>query len=437
MDGPRQGVDGKVVVPAIDAASSVACMRSLGRRGIETIAISEQRSPPGFRSRYVDETVRVPDPALDLEAYEDAILELARREDVCTIIPVREADIYVLARNVESLESEIATAWPTLPQLRTVQDRVRLFDAASEAGVASPETKPFDEWASWDDDSIVKPRYTVHTPEYAPAFDTRQTNPFSTRYIPAGHAPDRSRLVDRMGHVPIVQEYVPDSDEYAFFALYRDGEAVATFQHRQRRGWKYAGGPSAYRESVDIPELYDAGHALLDHLEWHGLAMVEFLRDPETGEFKLMEVNPRFWTSLPFTVRAGVDFPYLYWLQATGRELPDPPDYDIGLGGHLLRGELLHLHSILYEEYPVVDRPKLSRTILEMALTLALHPRFDYLDPDDFGPFVQDSRNAARQLLAGADDPPAGDQTLEEPPTASSRQLTSITETIKSTIERF
>jgi predicted ATP-grasp superfamily ATP-dependent carboligase len=274
-----------------------------------------------------------------------------------------------------------------------VQDRTELFAAARAAEVATPETASLDEWTDWDRDVIVKPRFTLHAPEYDDAFDHAHTHHNSTRYVDSGEELSRSDLAEEMGHVPLVQEYVPDTDEYAFFALYDSGEPVATFQFRQRRGYKYAGGPSAYRESVAIPELDAAGQRLLDHLNWHGLAMVEFLRNPETGRFELMEINPRFWTSLPFSVQAGVDFPYYYWLLTTGRLHDVNPDYEVGIAGHLLRGELLYLHSILFEEYPLVERPSLPGAVMSVLASLLRHPRFDYLRVDDLGPFFVDLRN--------------------------------------------
>ena len=41
--------------------------------------------------------------------------------------------------------------------------------------------------------------------------------------------------------------------------------------------------------------------------------MVEFRVDSATGEVVLMEVNGRFWGSLPLPVHAGVNFPYLLY----------------------------------------------------------------------------------------------------------------------------
>jgi predicted ATP-grasp superfamily ATP-dependent carboligase len=404
MGDPHPTTESTVVVPAIDTASSTAAVRSLGRHGIRTIAVSEHETPPARSSKYCDEFVTVPDPTNDLQAYEEALFELARRERVDTILPFREPDVYLLARNREAFGDHVGTPWPTLDRLRGAQDRVELFDAAAAAGVAAPETALLDEWDEWDRDVIVKPRYTVHAAEYDDRFARSHTQWSSTRYLAPDETPDRNALVAEMGHVPLVQEYVPDSDEYGFFALYDEGEAVATFQHRQRRGWEYSGGPSAYRESVDIPELESAGRRLLDELDWHGVAMVEFLRNPETGAFELMEVNPRFWSSLPFTVQAGVDFPHLFWRLATDRPVERPPDYDAGVAGHLLRGELLHLTSIVTDDFPLVSRPSFAETALAVAGSVVRDRRFDYLSADDLGPFARDVRNTLGLLASGASD---------------------------------
>ena len=381
-------------IPAIGTPSSTAAVRSLGRRGVRTVAVTEDAAPPAAASRYCDETVRVPDPTTSLDGYESALLDVARRPSVETVLPLREADVYVLARNRGTLSAHVGTPWPSLETLRRVQDRKRLFEAARAADVASPATRPLDQWGDRDAEVIVKPRYTVHAAEYADRFAESHTQWSTTRYVDPGEDLDRETLVEEMGHVPLVQEYVPGTDEYGFFALFDRGEAVATFQHRQRRGWKYCGGPSAFRESVAIPDLERAGRRLLEELEWHGVAMVEFLRDPETGEFLLMEVNPRFWSSLPFTVQAGVDFPALYWRQATDPPVEAETDYAVGVAGHLLRGELLHLRSVLTDEYPLVDRPSFAGTALEVARSVLRHPRFDLLSLRDPAPFVSDLLSA-------------------------------------------
>ncbi|WP_232688775.1 ATP-grasp domain-containing protein [Halobacterium zhouii] len=391
-----------VVVPALARApSSVACLRSLGRRNVPTIAVSEHEHSPGLHSKYAEETHTVPDPTDDVDAYADALLSLAARDNVVTIIPVREVDTYVLAKYRREFGEHVETVWPTLDTLRGVQDRVRLFDAADAADVGAPETGLLDEWDDWSEEVIVKPRFTLNAAEYHDSFEETHRHQTSTQYVPAGEEPDIDSYLEDVGHVPLVQEYVRDSDEYAFFALCDHGEPVASFQHQQLRGYRYSGGASAYRKAIDDPELEAAGRRLLGELDWHGLAMVEFLKDPATGEYRLMEINPRFWTSLPFTVQAGVDLPYYYWLLAVDAANAIQSGYDVGARGHLLRGEALFLHSVLTEDNPLAPRPSLAGSMLEVAYTVARYPRFDNFSLDDPGPFVQDVKNSLEELLAG------------------------------------
>ncbi|ELY99418.1 ATP-grasp protein-like protein [Natrialba chahannaoensis JCM 10990] len=401
-----------VVVPAITAPSSVACLRTLGRRDIRTIVVSEDETAPALRSKYCDEAVPVPDPHEDLVAYKDALLAVATRSDVQTIIPVRDVDVYVLAKYRSEFADHVATPWPDMDTLASAQDRIRLFDAAEEAGVGVPETgvlrsdsgpdpgpnpasnAAHDANRTWDQEWIVKARYAVLADEYLDDYGPRQyVDPPKTEYLSPGTEPDIDALTQEMGHQPLLQEYVPVTDEYGFFALYDHGEPVATFQHRQIRGYSYAGGASSYRESVRIPALEEAGRDLLEHLDWHGLAMVEFLRD-EDGEFKLMEINPRFWSSLPFSVQAGADFPYYYWQLATGDREAIEHSYQADIAGHLLRGELLYLYSILFDDVELAEKPSFTGSLSEILSSIGRETRFDYASLDDPRPFVRDLRNA-------------------------------------------
>ncbi|MFC3960312.1 carboxylate--amine ligase [Halovivax cerinus] len=408
MDSPARTRDGpaSVVVPAIDAPSSVACLRSLGRRNVRTIVVSESPTAPAVHSAFCDEVVPICAPETDLLAYRDGLLSLARRDDVRAIVPVREADVYVLAAYRDEFAEHVKTPWPDRETLARVQDRCRLFDAANRADVGAPETALLSEVDDREREWIVKPRYSILTDAYVDCDPAECVAPPTTTYLPPGTDPDVDCLTAEMGHEPICQSYVRTPHEYGFFALYDDGAPVATFQHRQRRGYSYAGGPSAFRESVDIPALEDAGLSLLDELDWQGLAMVEFLRDEETGEFKLMEINPRFWSSLPFTVQAGVDFPYYYWKLCNGGCEPVGAPYDVGVAGHLLRGEALYLYSILADDVELVDRPSFLGELGTVARSLVSHPRFDYLQRDDPRPFVRDLQNAIGSIRHGWREPP-------------------------------
>jgi predicted ATP-grasp superfamily ATP-dependent carboligase len=387
-DGHRDAA----VVPALGVPSSVAAVRTLGRHGVDPIAVSSNPKPPAFYSKYCAEQVIVPSPRESMDAYADALLELAGRDRVKALLPMREADIYALAANRAAFARRVDPVWPPFETLRNVQDRLTLLSLAEDLGIPTPDSQLLTEWPDTTDRLVVKSRYTIVVDEDDPG-----ANYPGVEVIPRGASPSLDDAVEEMGHVPLVQEFIPNGGEYGFFALYDHGEPVATFQHERVRSGAYTGGASVYRRAIDIPTLERYGLALLSELDWHGPAMVEFRRSRRDGTFRLMEVNPRFWGSLALPIRAGVDFPNLYFQLATG-ERPTQNGYRTGVGSHVLRGELGYLYTVLRgSEYE--EPPPLGGELLDIAHSLAQQPHFDFLSVDDPVPLGADLRNLASDLF--------------------------------------
>ncbi len=383
------GVDG-VLIPTGFDPGSYSCVRSLSRRGIRTLVASQYDSVPAAGSRFCDEFVRIPALNDDLLAYRDALLQLAARKDVTTILPLRPQDTYLFSLYESLFEEHVSLVTPPMETLRTVHDRVLLVEAAESAGVPVPETCLLSDVERVDRKLIVKSRYNLLASEYLDSYSEREsaTAKAVSHYRP-GDEFDRESLTEEMGHDPIVQEYIPSSDEYVFGALYDHGQAVATFQHRQIRGDSYTGGGGVYRKSVDIPELERVGRQILDSIEYHGLACIEYMRHEETDEFVLTEINPRLWQSLPCAVRGGADFPWYYWLLATGQSDMIDPHYEVGVGSHLLYGEFGHLRSVFTDDSPIVSRPSARGAVWEIVQSCYDDPHFDNLRFDDPRPFVR------------------------------------------------
>jgi len=387
-DGDEPEPGDAVVVPGIASPSSVTCVRSLGRRGVAPVVVGGPDPSTAARSKYCRERHVAPSPYDDLSGYRAALERLARRPDVTTVVPLREVDVYLLSRHREAFGEHIATPWPDFETVCRVQDWLQLREAAAAADVPVPETRLLTEWDDWDRPTVVKSRYSI-------VVGDEPTVPGMYRFG-AGADPDVAAIVAEMGHVPIVQEHVPGGPEHGFFALYDDGDPVARFQHRRARSYSYAGGASVYRESVAHADLDGLGSQLLSELDWHGPAMVEFRRDERDGRPKLLEINPRFWGSLALSVHAGVDFPFRFYRLAAGRPPPPTDDYAVGVGSHLLRGELSYLRSVLRDDYATVERPQLTSALADIAVSTVAQPNFDVLDAADPVPFVADLAHTAR-----------------------------------------
>ncbi|WP_348607724.1 carboxylate--amine ligase [Halobaculum rarum] len=387
MDTANQERD-RVLIPTGHDGVTCTCVRSLAQKGIGAVVASEKSNVPAAASRYCDESVTLPPPRQGLSSYRDALVALAERDDVRTIVPVRPEDAYLLSRYEESFAEHVSLVVPSMPQLERVFDRLQLAAAAEAAGVPVPETRRLSDVDDWTPELLIKSRYNVLTDAYLDDMGPDDVNVVKgIHHVGRGETPDVEAIREEMCHDPIVQEFVRTDGEFMFTGLYDHGEPLATFQHRQIRGNSYTGGGGVYRRSIADPELERVGRALLDELDWHGLACIEYMRDATTGEYVLTEINPRMWQSLPSTVHAGADFPWYYWLAATGRTDEIDDRYRVGVGTHMLYGELGYLRSVITEESPHVERPSIPGTIWDIGSSIVREPRFDYLTLDDPGPF--------------------------------------------------
>lgn len=393
MSGSQSG-EGTVLLPTGYDASSYTCVRSLASRGVDVLVASEKDNVPAAASKYCTETASLPPPREHLVAYRDELLALAGRDDVTTVIPVRPEDGYLLSKYREAFAAEVSLAVPSADQIRPVHDRLALAAAANRAGVPVPDTRLLSDVTDWTGEQIVKSRYNVLVDAYLPDRDPSDLAVVKDlHHVARGETVDEAVVREAMAHDPIVQEFVPKDGEYMFAGLYDHGEPLATFQHHQIRGNSYTGGGGVYRRSMYDPDLEDVARDLLAELDYHGLACIEYMRHAETGEYVLTEINPRMWQSLPSTVHAGADFPWYYWLQVTGRADEIVDDYEMGVGTHLLPGEVGYLASVLTDDSPNVPRPSVVGSAWDVVASCVTEPHFDYLKADDPRPFLAGFRS--------------------------------------------
>lgn len=187
----------------------------------------------------------------------------------------------------------------------------------------------------------------------------------------------------------LVQEYISGSGT-GYFALMRNGELCAEFAHKRIRDVHPTGSGSALRVSAE-PDLAlrQASLAMLNALKWHGVAMVEFKRCQD-GTLVFMEINGRFWNSLPLAIYAGVDFPSLLAELAEFGEVKSSTSYQSGVRCRWLLGDFRHLIEVFKgapNGYPG-HYPKRWKTLLNFLVPVpgTMHDNFLLHDPmPEFG----------------------------------------------------
>ena len=120
----------------------------------------------------------------------------------------------------------------------------------------------------------------------------------------------------------IVQEWIPGSGEaqFSYAGLWDRGEPIASLVARRTRQHPIDfGRSSTFVETIEQDRVEQLAGRFLKSLDYTGVVELEFKHDRRDGQYKLLDVNGRFWTWNGLGALAGVDFPYLAWRQAVGQ----------------------------------------------------------------------------------------------------------------------
>lgn len=109
----------------------------------------------------------------------------------------------------------------------------------------------------------------------------------------------------------VLQQYIDDAMSYGCGVLCKDGEiqAYSLFKFGQRYGDMFSF--SAEQLFIDNKEIFEIMRKLMSNLNWSGVANVDFVYDNKNNKYYILEINPRYWSTLSLSVKAGINFPYL------------------------------------------------------------------------------------------------------------------------------
>nr|WP_315249369.1 hypothetical protein [uncultured Duganella sp.] len=388
------------VVLGIDTPIGLAIIRDLGRRGVPVYGIARSVDAIGLRSRYLRRGL--------LRAGGDTPGLLAQlrqlREEIgeACLFAISETDISALNAERTQLHGyRLLFAAPAA--MARVLDKVVTYAAAERVGVQVPHT--------------LQPESLDH----AAAMAGRLRYPVVLKWAdPNGVAPllrqaglpldkvhycaDAAALLvylrpyQALDRFPLVQEYCAGYG-LGQFILMRDGQPQYLFQHRRLHEWPPDGGVSTSCLSLPLSqhaEQMRRSVALLQALEWDGVAMVEYRHDPATGQSALMEVNGRFWGSLPLACHAGAAFPWLlYRSHGLGQVVQQAP-YRAGLRCRFMLPETRRLLRVLGRRGGAAELAVYLLDFLRPGSRYYVH---DWRDP---GPLWADMAQVLPQVLRRA-----------------------------------
>jgi protein-tyrosine-phosphatase/predicted ATP-grasp superfamily ATP-dependent carboligase len=304
----------------------VGIARSLAQHGL-IVDIAEFRTQwqQPIRSKAIRKIHKLPHFDSDPEEFRETMLRLVDSEQYDMLIPTTDEALAAVCRIYDDLAGRVYPGCPSPATVRKALDKVVTLRIARECGLRVPL-----EYRFGSVEELRRRREEIVFPLVAKAADRGADVTTHVRYLHTFEELEASYREGRLGTDTLLQEYCA-GDGVGIEILMWNGRPQVVFQHRRWREYPPSGGVSVLAEAQKPdPGLLDQSIRLLNALSWQGVAMVEFKVDSANGRWWLMEVNGRYWGSLPLALNAGVPFPYCEWMVAHGLTLPAPPAYSAG-----------------------------------------------------------------------------------------------------------
>jgi protein-tyrosine-phosphatase/predicted ATP-grasp superfamily ATP-dependent carboligase len=339
---PQSSNPRPVLILGASPRIAVPIARLLQRRcGVPVDVAAVAPSDDRLRSRSVRNFFYLPDHLSQPEAFTKALVSAIEERGYDMLIPVQDSAMAAVAKNYDVLSGLLHVACPAPHVAQRVLEKDFTLKIAEQCDIPIPRSYKISSAADLQD---------LHPAPLFPAVvkpvERKGASSFKARYFRNADELISFLKLNTYGEL-LLQEYCPGVG-VGIEMLIHKGECLASFQHRRLKEDPPSGGVAvmAISEETD-PVLAEASYKLLRALEWEGVAMVEFRRNPVDGRAALMEINGRYWGTTSLPLQAGVEFPVYEWRLAHGEDPQLPTDYIKRLRWRWTAGYLERLHRIL------------------------------------------------------------------------------------------
>ena len=388
----------KVLVIGDDTRSFLACVRSLGRRGVEVHAAPYALDAPALQSRYIRKVHLLPYYLDGGSKWLQAMQTLLAAEQFDMVLPCEERGLLPLYAHQADLPSSTVLAIPNPEALDAFFDKIHTRELAQRCDVPVPDGYT---WQAGSSVAQLQARLGMPV-----AAKHRQSYSLNQLYVRTQvrileDATSVTQWLQSQQPEPgtVFFEKVIDGIGLGVSVLCQQGKVLQAFEHHRANE---LAGSSYYRKSMPLnPERLDAVARMVAATHYTGLAMFEFKLNPHSGQWALLEVNARPWGSLPLPLAWGVDFPYrLYQLLCAG-QTPPAVAYPVGRYNRNLIADIWQMRTLVaqLQKQPAKLGGALLRWMLGFGRILLLREKHDVWVTDDAAPAWTEIKQFVAQRL--------------------------------------
>ncbi len=307
--------------------SNLGAVRNLGRQGVPTVVLDVKKNQAAFYSKYAKGFI-CPHPKYDEGAYIDFLVYLGGKlPEKGVLFPTGDTETLALLRHRNQLESYYHFSMDSYEKVNLFLNKKLFYQYLEKQSIPHPRT-----FFPHDENDVKEASVEISYPcIIKPVYPTYFRFDFNTKLFiitsPQQLLSVYSKVHEK-NHDVMLQEIIPGEADtmYGCNAYFdRRGTPHGMFVYQRIREWPLGFGNGCYIQHVDEPILEHMTTSLIQKIGFYGIVDAEFKRDTRDGLFKFIEVNPRVWMQNGFPSRYGCNLPYIAYLDALEKPLPENP----------------------------------------------------------------------------------------------------------------
>ncbi len=303
--------------------------RALGKAGIPVFVVDKTKCI-AQHSRYCIRFFKCPDFISD--KFADFLISLAQKENIknWVLIPSNDHAVYTISKHKSRLKQYFKVITPGLEIIENIYDKLKLIEIAEKLSLPVPVTQNF---KSVNDEIISNMSFPVITKGRNGLSFYRAVNKKGLL------AESEKKLRDQLKEIgekyeiekTFTQELIQfngTNNTISFTAFCVHGVIKAHWTGVKLREHPLKFGTATFAQSILSGVCYEQSIPLLKALDYTGVCEIEYLFDPRTKQYKLIEINARTWLWVGLAKVCGVDYAAMIYNYANNKNYNYPEEYE-------------------------------------------------------------------------------------------------------------
>ncbi len=297
--------------------TGLGVIRDLAAKNIKILAIPTEVYDFAHFSRFVAGRTERMSPSKEGAKLLDFLLTIRKDWDGALLLPTNDFSVVFIARNREALLSRFLLATQRWETVSGILNKARLYQQAQKIGIPTPKVHFPDTL-----EAMIKKKCDYTYPCILKPYETHKFFPlFNRKSLVIRNFEElagKFEMVQKNNLSVMVSEIIPGADDciYNYISyIDRNGDLAAELCMQKLR--QHPPGFGMARVSKTIPiigEIRNQSLALLKSFSYHGFSSAEFKFDKRDNLYKLMEINVRPELQDRLFGAAGINFPYMTYL---------------------------------------------------------------------------------------------------------------------------